>query len=405
VYDDATVGARLRTLRRWRRMTLAQLAGQAGLSVSFLSMAERGQRALDRRSHISALAAALQVSETELLGGPHLGDDPLRAGPHAAIPPIRVALQTNTLTAPAVDRARPIDELAAELRRVEAASAVCDYIELGRLLPPLLDELHYHIAQPIGEREQRVALEMLIEACHPASVRSKDLGYPDLAYLAAARADAAARMLDDPIAIGKATYLLIQAMPRAGSWERTHAAALRAATALQPHARTDVGIAVLGMLTLMAALSAAVSLRLDDAEDLLNEATELATRVPDDPVNNWGSFSATNVGGWRVAIAVETGRTGRGVLEIAERIDRSRYGTRRSRHAMLLADVGRGLAKERSTRDQAIEWLREAERIAPQRIRNDARVRETVAVLLEQSRAAAAGRELRGMAARMGVPH
>src|SRR5690606_39485330 len=138
-------------------------------------------------------------------------------------------------------------------------------------------------------------------------------------------------MLDDPIAIGKATYLLIQAMPRAGSWERTHAAALRAATALQTHARTDEGIAVLGMLTLMAALSAAVSLRLDDAEDLLNEAAELATRVPDDPVNNWGSFSATNVGGWRVAIAVETGRTGRGALEIAERIDRSRYGTRRSR--------------------------------------------------------------------------
>ena len=154
----------------------------------------------------------------------------------------------------------------------------------------------------------------------------------------------------------------------------------------------------------MAALSAAVSLRLDDAEDLLNEATELATRVPDDPVNNWGSFSATNVAD-RGGHTVETGRTGRGVLEIAERIDRSRYGTRRSRHAMLLADVGRGLAKERSTRDQAIEWLREAERIAPQRIRNDARVRETVAVLLRAVTRSGRRPELRGMAARMGVPH
>lgn len=405
MYDDVTVGARLRTLRRWRRMTLAQLAGQAGLSVSFLSMAERGQRALDRRSHISALAAALQVSETELLGGPHLGEDPLRAGAHTAIPPLRVALQTNTLTAPAVDRARPIEELATELRRVDEAAAVCDYIELGRLLPPLLDELHYHIANPLGEREQRAALELLIEACHPASVRSKDLGYPDLAHLAAARADAAARLLDEPVAIGKAAYLLIQSMPRAGSWERAHTAALRTASTLQPHATSDEGIAVLGMLILSAALNAAVSLRLDDAETLLREADELARRVPDDPVNNWGSFSATNVSGWRVAIAVETGRGGRGVLEIAEHIDRSRYGRRRSRHAMLLADVGRGLAKERSTRGQALEWLREAERMAPQRIRNDARVRETVAVLLEQSRAAAGGRELRGMAARMGIPH
>ena len=102
-----TIGTRLRVLRRWRAMTQTELAGLAGLSSSFISMIESGDRPLDRRSQIAALAAALRVSETELAGGPHLSPDPLQSDPHMAIPPLRVALQTSTLTSPAVDRARP----------------------------------------------------------------------------------------------------------------------------------------------------------------------------------------------------------------------------------------------------------------------------------------------------------
>jgi len=44
--DGITIGARLRTLRRWRGMTQTQVAGLAGLSPSFLSMVETGQRRL-----------------------------------------------------------------------------------------------------------------------------------------------------------------------------------------------------------------------------------------------------------------------------------------------------------------------------------------------------------------------
>lgn len=402
MHDDSTIGARLRTLRQWRRMTLAQLAGQAGLSTAFLSMVERGLRTLDRRSHISALAAALRVSESEIVGGPHLSDDPERLGAHTAIPPIRVALQTNTLGEAAAESARPMAELQAVLADVDVASGLCDYVRVGELLPGLLDELHYHAVTGSGET-RRQALAALIEACHVASTRAKDLGYADLSYLAATRADEAARALGDPVAIGKGAYLRIQAMPRAGSWDRAHTAALQAADAVRPYATTPEGVCVLGMLTLGAALAAAASLRVDEAADLLDEASELAARVDDDPVGNWGSFSAANVGGWRVALAVEVGEGDR-VLDLVAGIDRQRYGRRRSRHACLLADVGRGLAQSRTTRHQAVGWLREAEVMAPARIRNLPAVRDTVAVLLEQSRVAAGGRELRGLASRMGLP-
>jgi hypothetical protein len=39
----------------------------------------------------------LRISETDLVGGRHLSSDRLQSDPHMAIPPLRVALQTNGL--------------------------------------------------------------------------------------------------------------------------------------------------------------------------------------------------------------------------------------------------------------------------------------------------------------------
>ena len=190
MHDTETTGARLRVLRRWRGMTLTELAGLAGVSVSFLSMVEHGQRMLDRRSHIAAVASALKVSETELVGGPHLSPDRLQSDPHMGIPPLRVALQTNTLTSPAVDRARPVQELADEMAdSIWPLRRACDYVQIGHLLPPLIDELHLHVAQPADEFSHRLALETLVEACGCASAMAKSLNYMDLAYLAALRGE------------------------------------------------------------------------------------------------------------------------------------------------------------------------------------------------------------------------
>lgn len=93
------------------------------------------------------------------------------------------------------------------------------------------------------------------------------------------------------------------------------------------------------------------------------------------------------------------------MLELAEGVALEKIDKRSSRRADFFADVGRGLAREPKTRTDAVRWLRQAEEAAPQRVRNSAAVRETVAYLLNRARAEAGGRELRGMAARMGVPH
>jgi transcriptional regulator with XRE-family HTH domain len=403
--DTITIGARLRILRRWRGKTQVELAGLAGLSPSFLSMVENGQRPLDRRSHIAALAAALKVSESDLVGGPHLTPDPLQSNPHMAIPPLRVALQTNKLTSPVVDHARPLADLAREVSdQLVPLHANVDFVRVGARLPNALNELHWHTAQDADELSTRQALETLIEACFIAGQAARDLGYTDLAHVAMLRAEEAAALLDDPVQQGKVDCLRLWAFPREGSWERRLSAAESAADALQPYVRSPLSLQILGMLTLHAALGAAVVHRPHVIDHWLHEAAELGDRLPDDMQGSWQYFCRTNVRLWELAIDVERGDSGGGVLELERGIDQSKI-TYRNRKAMFLADVGRGLAREPKTRDEAVRWLRRAEEAGPQLIRNHPPTRETVAFLLNRARADAGGRELRGMAARMGVPH
>lgn len=404
--DEITIGARLRTLRRWRGKSQVELAGLAGLSPSFLSMVETGQRPLDRRSHIAALASALKVSETDLVGGPHLTPDPLQSDPHMGIPALRVALQTNTLTTPAVDRARPLGELTALVsNRIEPLRRACNYVTTGHLLPDVLDELHYHVAAAADEAVKRSALQGLVEACICATFTAKNLNYTDLAHLAALRAEEAAVLLDDPVYRGKADFVWLLTLPRAGSWERNLVAAERAADKLEPYASDPLGLQVLGMITLTASLAAASIQNGHAAQHWLGEATALAGRMADTPMANWQSFSTTNVNIWRVSVGVERGEAGPAMLKLGEGVTLDGLEPKSSRRADFFADMGRGLAREQRTRAEAVRWLRQAEDAAPQRIRNSGPVRETVAYLLNRARAEAGGRELRGMAARMGMVH
>jgi transcriptional regulator with XRE-family HTH domain len=404
--DDAALGQRLHALRLWRGMTLAEVGDLAGFSAAYISMVERGLRTMNSRSGISALAAALRVSETDLVAGPHLTGDHLQSAPHASIPALRMALQTNSLKEPAVDRARPLDDLAGAVRgTLEPLRRACDYTALGAMLPDVLDELHYHAAEPKDEATERLALESVVEACTCAAFMAKRLNYDDLAHLAAQRAQEASEKLGEPLVEGKARFVSAHTRPPSRSLDRNLAAAERAATLMKPHARNSAGLQVLGMLNLTAALAAAMLRQGDVARGWLGEASVLAGRVKDNPHANWQSFSATNVGVWRVAAEVELGETGAAIRELANQVAVDKLGGRSSRRADFFVDVARGLSRDPKCRAEAVDWLRRAEKAGPQRVRNSTSARDTVLRLLQTAKGQSAMRELRGMAARMAVPH
>jgi hypothetical protein len=160
---------------------------------------------------------------------------------------------------------------------------------------------------------------------------------------------------------------------------------------------------VQGMSHLTAALAAAARGDSDLAETHLNEAGNVAELIDVD-VSPWPSgimhFGRTNVGIWRVAIGTELGY-GAKVAEIAAKVRPETITV--SRQASFWSDYGRALASERSTREQGLMALVRAEKLAPQQVRNDAFVRETVTSLLSSARRDAGGRELRGLAYRVGV--
>ena len=53
--EHVSIGTRVRSCRRYRGMSLQVLADRSGLSKSFLSMVENGQRQLDRRQAVNRL--------------------------------------------------------------------------------------------------------------------------------------------------------------------------------------------------------------------------------------------------------------------------------------------------------------------------------------------------------------
>jgi hypothetical protein len=113
-------------------------------------------------------------------------------------------------------------------------------------------------------------------------------------------------------------------------------------------------------------------------------------------------FSPGNVEVWRVLLAVERGDGGK-AGEIARAVPPGSLPPSAERQSAFYLDLGRGLATEKTTREQAVVALRRAEDIAPQRVRNNPFFREVVTDLRRRALRDAGGRELRGMAYRMGL--
>jgi transcriptional regulator with XRE-family HTH domain len=80
--DDvqARVSSRLRALRTERGLTLAEVAGRAGMDTSTLSRLESGARRLTL-DHLPVLARALGVRADDLLGAPPVEDPRVRSKP------------------------------------------------------------------------------------------------------------------------------------------------------------------------------------------------------------------------------------------------------------------------------------------------------------------------------------
>jgi transcriptional regulator with XRE-family HTH domain len=389
-----TVGERVRSCRRYRGMSLQLLADRSGLSKGFLSMVENGQRHLERRQHLTAVAEALQVSVADLTGQPYAPVDPTQGGAHASVPDVRTALMGSSLDYADRDPSRPVAQLVEDTAAVMNLRQACEYEQVGRALSRLLPDLH---AAVVRAPEREPALQSVVLASQAATLWLKNLGYHDLAWIAADRGWQAALRLEDPLWISAADFARTQALSGLGAYTRLAAVASRAAEST-PTA-TQEGLEVYAIHRLTEALGAAATGTADPGEALA-EAHAIAARTGQGTAF-WFMFGPTNAAQWEMSITLERGDPDRAIAVAAD-VNADDIPVR-SRKAAYYTDLGIALSTVNRRDVEAVEALRRAEHLAPDRVRNNPLVREKVNDMLQRARREAGGRNLRGLAHRIGL--
>jgi transcriptional regulator with XRE-family HTH domain len=387
------VGTRVRRCRLWRGMTQQQLADLAGWSKSAVSMLETGARGLDSRARLRQLAEALRVSPADLTGEPYPLDAPGLAVAQADVPALGSALMERRIGDSDGVEPRSLEELTAAVRGplVDPDVRADDRARLV-MLPSLIVEL-----QSYGRDE--TALRLLSLACAEATDALRHVGQVPLAWIAAERATEAAALVGDPVLVAAAEFARARSLPAGGQGVgRAGAAADRMPQELVRRDRW--GQEVYGMLRLTAALAAQVR---GDAAESAAQAAEAAriARVHGERAGAWEYFGPANVGVWRTTLAVEAGEPAR-ALEYAAAAD-VRVLSRGRRAALLLDSARAHYQLGRAHHRQVVAALRQAEQLAPVRMRASPWARELVEVMLGRSRREAGGRELRALAYRMGL--
>ncbi|MGK8485440.1 helix-turn-helix domain-containing protein [Nocardia asiatica] len=393
------VGRRLREIRAWRGQSLQVVAGLAGISFGYLGRLERGEQALTNRHTLEGLARALRVSPSEFTGRPWETPDGSGMEAYAGVVAVEKALDVCQLGEDAGVQVRDWPEVRADIVRLEQHRATADYRAIGEVSPALLMELHsMYVRRP--EFRQKILIGMI--GCYFAMmVMAKRLGVRGIPLLAAKSAQNCAEELDSPAWRGAAMWMrgnVTGSLSRPQQYSRAVALADELTSSLD---NPDV-LQAYGMLHLSAALAAAVQTDRATAETHLDEASGIADRMDKD-VGGFGRmwFGRVNVGIWRSSIAIELG-DGPKAIEAVHGLDIESIPDP-ARLAGFYAEAGRVMLAEQQYRNTGLELLLKAEDIAPQRIRSDIFVRDAVAEQLRAARRDAGGRNLRGLAWRLGI--
>ncbi|WP_280314467.1 helix-turn-helix domain-containing protein [Nocardia wallacei] len=382
--ESRFIGQQVRQIRRRRGMTQQLLADRAGMSRGAIAKYENGERPVDSRRTLLALAGALGVTLGDLTGHEQDRIDPVAAGFHTAVPEIEVALWTQgniTHTAPA----RTLDALASEAKRAAALRIACDYATLGPMLAPMLTDCYRHIrdGQP-ADRDR--AWDVLSMVAHTTAAALKARGYGALSWTAAQEAENAARNIGGTAALAATAFARSQVLlSRPGSLPAALTYAEGTAAEIAPEACTVGEIEGLGMLHLQASLvTAAMG---GDPEPHLTEAAETARRLDDAPAGTSilrnPTFGPANVQLWRMSAAMERREPGQ-VLALAPTLSPDALPAE-GRKAQYFVEIGRAHAMRRDYQQSLYALLR-AEHTAPQQVRNMTHVREIVGHMMRMAR-------------------
>jgi transcriptional regulator with XRE-family HTH domain len=383
---DAAIGDRLAHLRRRRGLSQEKLAERSGVSVDVIRKLEQGRRKSALMATLTALAQAVDVEVSVLVGQP----SSIRgAGDPGMVLTIREAL-TSLDDFPGLPPETAEGELpaVADLRRAlthaEEVRQHGAFRELGGLLPGLIAETRAVSRELTGDKQME-ALELLSETFQIASTMMTALGRADLGYIGLMRAQEAAQASGNKLLEAMNSSWLSWVLLKQGRLDDACRSATMAADRIEPDLiRGDSRqLAVWGVLMLRAASASVRAHKAGRAEEFLALARTAAARVGSDQSIYATPFGPTNAAVASVNAAVELG-------DYARALDRARAvpmkgwlsPTWKARYKVDLAIAQAGTRRVPA----AVNSLLEAEAIAPDWMHHHALARDVVRDLAEKAK-------------------
>ncbi|MFI8489341.1 helix-turn-helix domain-containing protein [Streptomyces rubrogriseus] len=370
------VGQRIATIRRSRRMTQADLARAAFVSLATVKGIERGVRSPSDDT-LDSISTALNVDPSRIVVGSSRTDSRV----HAALPDISAAIAAYDI--PADTNPRPLDELAEDIGYLVQWRLAAQYARIAEHAPHRLAESLVALHHANGAEQLHAARLLAVVARSADSVAYK-FGALDLSARLVELMRWAADQTESRIVQATAAYVRTETFFAA----RAHAQGLRAleqAIDACPSPLDTVSTAARGALHMRAAVIAGRSGDMDAVALHLDEARALGDTVPEAAYDGT-QFGPDSVRAHEVSVAVSLGQEHlHRALDIADewtppdRLPEERQSGFWIELARAQVWAGRP--------DNAFESLKVARFIAPQHTREHPWAREAAATIRRLKRA------------------
>ncbi|AEM82688.1 helix-turn-helix domain-containing protein [Streptomyces violaceusniger] len=385
------IGRRARRARLRLGMPQADLAATLGKSQGWVSKMERGLIELDRVGLLNLLAAELHVHPNDLIGRPYNSSPEENQWQVVASSVLRELRRYDL--APIFDGTpRPAGQLWQETTRLHRLRDAAANVAIMQVLPDLFREARA-LAEVSTGHEREEAFAIYAVCCKFAHTAAHALGHPELVAMACERAAWSARLSGDSVMPAMADWMRVWDMWATADWADAVALSDKALQSVQQgyDQGEPLAIRAWGSLQLRAAVSAARGGRRAEAEDRIAHARDAADRLGEysgPPVYDRHSltFSPGNVQIHAISVALEM-REQRRALAINRKTGSELVaGLPNSRQGHHHMDLARAWLWD-GNRDKALKELEQAERIAPQLIRNHPIARSTLRSLVYAERA------------------
>lgn len=396
--DDRELGSRIAYWRERRGVTQLLLADRIGRSKSWIEKVEAGKRSANRLPILLAICEELRIDLPVLIGY-----DPPR-DTRICIEDIQVELIRSALERYDAINSQVLDNYTVDISRLQrqvsyvwSAFELADYQVVSRTLPGLLLDAQ-RCNKVTGSSDTS---RILAEVYQITASTLRKLGEHELAWLAGDRGVALAERADDSIIAALTGFRVANALMSIGRTKAAFDLNVSYASRLEPVLDNEQTRSVYGHILLQAAMAAASGGNAIGVRDMISEAKQVARYVPDMANHYRLSFGPANVGLHHVAALVSLGEGGLAVEASAGIDEAGIRSLRRERRATYLIDIARGYSQW-GKRDQALENLLEAEKLAPREVNCRPVARSTIENLIQRAHGNPPS-SLRALAERSGV--